>query len=335
MNENGDGRIMKKALLVIVLIAVLSLLMLFAFRAQKAADSVNITGAGTAEHAVQEQTALMINGKEVPLKDHLSTLLIIGTDNFNDRSEGTFDAFYNYQQADFQTVLVFDDDAKTCTPIQINRDSMFDVFWLSVNGKVGGTDFCQMALSHTYGSGKNDSCVNTRNTVSAFLHDAPIDKYMAFTMDAVPILNDIIGGVEVTVPGDYTDADPSFTEGARITLIGDKALKFVRTRDIMIDDSNLDRMSRQRLYLQAFAESAKNAIAKDDSLVLRAYDRLADSLVTDVTPNDISAISKKLQTYEIRPVLTPDGELKLGTRYAEFYVSQESLDEIVRNIFCR
>ena len=57
-----------------------------------------------------------------------------------------------------------------------------------------------------------------------------IDHYVALSMDAVPVINDAVGGVAVRCMDDLTAYDPSLTEGAEITLMGDQALYYVRAR---------------------------------------------------------------------------------------------------------
>lgn len=326
---------MKKHIkLIVVILALLLISALWAGSILQRREDSKIVGAGTAEHAPQEKDFLEHDGKTYPLKQHIKTVLVMGTDKFN-REEDVSGLFYNYQQADFQAVLVFDRDEKTCTPIQINRDTMCDVPWLSVNGMVGGTKFCQIALSHTYGSGAEDSCVNSRNAISSLLSDAPVDRYISFTMDSVAVMNDLVGGVTVTVPDNaIAYADPEFAEGNRVLLQGERALTFVRTRDIGLDDSNVDRMAHQQAYLEGFMQAARETYAADADFTLKALDRLSPYMVTDLTVNELSETVQMLAEYEILPVATPKGELRLGTQYAEFYVDREALWELVRNAYC-
>ncbi len=67
-------------------------------------------------------------GRDFPLNRHLSTVLLIGTDNFvDDSKQNDVEAFYNNNLADFLVILVFDHSRKTVTPFQICRDTMCDV----------------------------------------------------------------------------------------------------------------------------------------------------------------------------------------------------------------
>mgnify|MGYP000585160404 FL=1 len=68
-------------------------------------------------------------------------------------------------------------------------------------------------------------------------------------MDAVPILNDLLGGVEVTVLDDFSGIDDTLIKGETVTLHGDHALTYVRERYGLEDSSNSTRMVRQRQYM--------------------------------------------------------------------------------------
>ena len=304
---------------------------------QKKANAEVIPEAGSSANADRPLQHLSWEGKYCPVKRRISTLLVLGTDDIEGRYEkGPEDVtmFYNDVLSDLLLVLVFDEDAKTVTPLQINRDTMCDVFWLSVNGKVGGTVTEQIALAHTYGSGGQDSCENTSNTVSRLLFDAPIDHYISFTMDAVPLMNDLVGGVTLTLAEDAVEIDPDYQAGTTITLKGKDALRFVRYRDTALLDSNLPRMNRQRLYLQSFLPAARASLAANSDLVIDAFKVLDPYLCMDMTVNDLSAYVERLAEYEILPVLTADGQYEMGENVAEFYVDKGELFACAVKAFC-
>lgn len=281
------------------------------------------------------ERSVTIDGQSVPLRRRLSSVLLIGTDNFiDDDKQNEIEAFYNANMADFLVVLVFDHAAKTVTPFQINRDTMCDVPWLSVNGLVGGTEFQHITFAHTYGSGKEDSCVNTRNAVSSLLYDVPIDNFFSFTMEAVPLMNDAVGGVTVTLDEDIPALGPEYVRGASVTLKGQEALRFVRWRDTNLVDSNNPRMARHRLYLQAFTAAAREALAANEDLATKLFKAAEPFLCTDLSVEQIADISTALRDYTILPAVTPDGQYVMGEDYAEFYVDESSLAECVKSTFC-
>ncbi len=275
------------------------------------------------------------HGQEYPLKRNLTALLLIGTDNYvDDAKQLDIESYYNLNLADFLVVLVFDHAARTVTPVQICRDTMCEVPWISVNGITDGTEFEQITFAHTYGSGKEDSCVNTLTAVSSLLYSAPVDHFFAFTMDAVPVLNDLVGGVRVRLTEDLPVLGPEYVRGAEILLKGQSALQFVRYRDIELLDSNISRMGRHREYLEAFSQAAKDALAENADLAADAFRAAEPFLCTDLSVENISDITRWLQEYRLEPTLTPEGEYVMGEEFAEFYVDEVSLWDCVRTAFC-
>ena len=154
-------------------------------------------------------------------------------------------------------------------------------------------------------------------------------------MDAVPIMNDLVGGVTVLLNEDIPALGDNFVQGAEITLHGQTALKFVRTRELEGVNGNVERMSRQRQYVAGFTESARATAEKNPNLAVDAFKAIDKYLTTDLTVNDISDIVDRLCNYEILPVVSPDGELKLGEEFVEFYVDDDSLWQNVKTVFCK
>ncbi|MCD8375356.1 MAG: LCP family protein [Oscillospiraceae bacterium] len=182
------------------------------------------------------------NGAWYVENSNLETILLIGIDKFEDDLDQY--GYINSQQADFLLLLIFDRESGDCTALQINRDIMTEITVLGVTGDQAGTVTAQLALAHTYGSGGSDSCVNTVKAVSNLLYGVDVDHYAAVTMDAVPIINDLAGGVTLTVMDDLTLYDEALVEGEEITLTGDQALTYVRARFYIADGTNLHRMER-------------------------------------------------------------------------------------------
>ena len=245
---------MKKTGILLLCVALLAALIAGASLMAKKDAEAPIENAGTAQNAAVKQESLTYDGQEYPMKSHLQTVLLIGTDAleaYEEKTEGV-KPFYNYHQADFLTLVVLDTENNTAEILQLNRDTMTDVPWLDVLGNYGGTEFKQLCLAYNYGDGGMKSCRNTVSAVSGLLFDAPIDHYIQIPMTAIGALNDLVGGVPVTIEEDMTAIDPAFTEGAAVWLDGEQAEKFVRARMGLENDTNLGRMKRQRQYLDSF-----------------------------------------------------------------------------------
>lgn len=322
--------------LVIILLLLATVLSMLLIKVQKEADQEIIEEAGTSVNAEKPAENLRIGDKEYPLKKHISTLLVIGKDDIegklgNSPEEGLN---YNFDLADFMVVLVFDDDAKTVTPLQLNRDTIAEVPWLTKNGKVGGYISQQITYAHTYGSGGKDSCQNCVRAVSRLFFGAPVEDYISFTMDAIPILNDLVGGVKVTLQENLPSLGENYIRGAEITLKGRDALRFVRYRDTEITESNLQRMMRHQQYLNGFILAARDTLTRNENFVLDALKALDKYLCMNMTVNDISEYINRLNEYQILTALTYEGEYQLG-QYAEFYPNMESLAAVTRSAYCK
>lgn len=328
---------MKKTAAVLICLLLLTGLVAGAMYYQRQAENEQIENAGMAENAPVEIKALTYQGEEYPLKKHLQTVLLIGTDNEGNEStvpEG-ITAFYNYNQADFIILLAVDRDAERIEMIQINRDTMTDVPWLDVIGNYGGTNFEQLCLSFNSGSGGADSCQNTVDAVSGLLFDAPIQGFIQIPMTALPVINDLVGGVRVFIEEDMTMVDPAFVQGATVLLKGSQAERFVRARMALENDTNLARMNRQRIYMDGFQRAARAAVNSDSEFIMKVVEKLGEYMQTNLTGNQLIEMLEQLDTYEVAPIRVPEGELRIGGEYYEFYVDEASLWENVKAVFCQ
>lgn len=327
---------MKKTGILLLCVALLAALIVGAsFMARKDAETP-IENAGTAQNAAVKRQSLTYAGQEYPMKAHLQTVLLIGTDaleGYREKTEGV-KPFYNYHQADFLTLVVLDTDNNTAEILQMNRDTMTDVPWLDVLGEYGGTEFKQLCLAYNYGDGGRKSCKNTVNAVSSLLFDAPIDHYIQIPMTAIGVLNDLVGGIPVTMEEDMTAVDPAFTKGATVWLDGGQAEKFVRARMTLENDTNLARMKRQRQYLDSFQKRAREVFHSDSEFMVKLLEKLSEYLQSDLTAQQLSDLVTRLDNSEIAPIRYAEGELKQGEQYYEFYPEEASLWDMVKQAYC-
>ena len=266
----------------------------------------------------------------VPNKN-LETILLIGVDKYEAQIQG--ESYNNSQQADFLMLLLMDRENETCTALHLNRDAMTEIPVLGVRGEKAGTITGQLALSHTYGSGGFDSCRNTVDAVSNLLYGVDIEHYIAFTMDAVAQINDLVGGVTVTMLDDLSSVSPTMYQGATLTLTGDMALAYVRTRYGLEDSSNLRRMERQRQYLTELHSILSANVENDDAFLLKVLDAVSDYMISDCTVNQLSQMYDRWERYGDGGFLTMEGEAKKGADFMEFYPDEAALKQLVASLF--
>ena len=334
MKFRVDVRVLKGTAAILAVVLVLLAGMLLLQRWENTQDApVSSPGPSSAVEAdapVDGREITYYNGTAYARREDLETVLLLGVDKFEGE---TPEGYINNQQADFLLLLVMDMENETCTPIQLNRDTMTQIQVLGVTGEPAGTFTGQLALAHTYGSGEEDSCENTVLAVENLLYGVGIDHYVSLTMDGVALLNDLVGGVTVEVLDDFSGIDGTLVQGETVTLKGQRALTYVRSRGGMEDSSNLRRMERQRQYLSALQQQLKAAVQQEDGFTLDALLQLNEYLVSDCTVDQLSDLGDSLAAYQVNDILTTPGEAREGEEFMEFTVDESALQQLVMDVF--
>ncbi len=334
MKFRVDVRVLKGTAAILAVVLVLLAGMLLLQRWENTQDApVSSSGEASSVEAgapVDGREITYYNGTAYAKKENLETVLLLGVDKFEGE---TPEGYINNQQADFLLLLVMDKENETCTPIQLNRDTMTQIRILGVTGEPAGTFTGQLALAHTYGSGEEDSCENTVLAVSNLLYGMEIDHYVSLTMDGVALLNDLVGGVTVEVLDDFSGIDDSLVQGETVTLQGQQALTYVRSRGGLEDSSNLRRMERQRQYLSALQQQLKAAVQQEDGFTLDALLQLNEYMVSDCTVNQLSDLGDSLAAYQVSDILTTPGDAQEGEEFMEFTVDEDALQQLVMDVF--
>lgn len=284
---------------------------------------------------MQEDKVLEYKGEDYVLKKDVETFLILGLDKMSQDTKG--DSYNNNQQADFLVLMVFDNSAKTYSAIHINRDTMAEIEVLGLAGNKVGTVNSQIALAHTYGKGGSISNANTAKAVSKLLKDIKVNHYMSVTLDAVPIMNDLVGGVTVEVLDDFTDADTGLVKGETVTLTSEQALTYIRERQGTGEKTNVSRMKRQKQYIESMRDEIEKCIENDSEFLSDAVLKISDYMESDCSATRLQSIGKRLQSYEFVGLKEIEGEAKTvesdDGAHIEFYPDEDKLMQLVVGLF--
>jgi len=270
------------------------------------------------------------DGVEYFPRQDITVFMVLGIDKF-----GPVEASPSYNNsglADVISLLIFEEPNQTCPFLQLHRDTMLDVRVLGLGRRYAGTRFGQLALAHMYGTGLEDSCENTRETVSQFLYGLHIDYYMSMNMDAISVMTDAVGGVQVEVKDDFSAVDPTIQMG-QMLLNGQQAINFVRTRKDVADQMNVTRMQRHREFMNGLLSGLQTKLDSDETFALNTYESVSSYIVTDCSGNVISSIAERYGDYPLVEIVSPEGENKKGTQYMEFYVDADKLDALILRLF--
>lgn len=321
-------------LLPAVLGLALTIVVVAAFRrgqAQAGSEASSAPAGEAAQEKWQEGT-VSYHGKHYRYNNSLRTYLLMGIDKEGPAAEAHDGV--SGGQSDAMFLFVADSDNESVSVISINRNTMTKIETLDESGTKKGEVVAQICVQHGYGDGRHYSCGRTVDAVSNLFYHLPISGYLSLYMDAVPILNDAVGGVTVTVLQDVEDPSRgvSLHEGDVKNLNGMEAYCYLRKRDINEFDSATARLRRQEQYISEYMKKLKTAVAGSASKAAEIYDSVSDYLVTDV---DFANLLSELVTYEFdggQMYMVP-GETRMGEVYEEFYVDDDALYDLIIQVF--
>lgn len=305
----------KLSALIAIVVAVAAVIVIFlVFDGLGKRDQSKKMSASADAKAVTEEASpvITLGVKDYTYQDDISNYLIIGTDHSGSYGKNDTGDDYHGEMADFLLIISVDDTKGTYTFLPIDRDTMAEVPMMQTDGTAYASATEQICCAHWYGGNEKQSCRNTVNTVSDFLGGMPIKGYYCIGMDSIKQINHSVGGVTVTVKGDFSGIDDSLVEGDTITLSDDQAFNYVHERMNMPDDNrNSARMSRQQDYLDGFIKAAKEKIKENPSFANELYDDLTDTAVTDMNGHEVSYL---INTFAMKK---NSGSLHIEGKYRE------------------
>lgn len=279
-----------------------------------------------------QEGVIQYDGKQYQYNTAIKAYLIMGIDK-DGPVEAAEDSISG-GQSDAMFLLVQDTRKEQISIIAIHRNTMTEIDVYDADGSYVGRETRQICLQHGYGDGMRTSCNRSVEAVSRLFYGIPISGYLALNMDAIPIMNDSVGGVEVTVLNDVENSSKGVTlhEGETLTLDGNQAYAYIRTRDINEFDSATMRLERQKQYILAFLKKAKAQAQQDQSSILRTYEAMEEYMISSV---DFVSLAETATNYEFQDadLYTVPGEVFSGERYEEFYVDEDGLYEMIIEIF--
>ena len=202
-----------------------------------------------------DQETVEVDGVTYRKKSRLTAILVMGVDHDTQDS-------YEYRkagQADFLRLVVLDDADKTVQQLQIDRDTMTPVTVLGLLGDRYEPVTEQICLGYAV------------EAVENLLGGQEIDQYLAMGLDGISTLNDLAGGVTVTLEDDFSAIDPAMTKGTTLTLQGDQAETYVRTRRSIGVGTNEARMVRQESYIKQLSVQLDKKMQQSQSFASDAY----------------------------------------------------------------
>ncbi len=290
-----------------------------------------------------KENQILHQGQVYTLNEDMITILIMGIDNetYTEVGGNSWSAeegsYYNGGQADALFLVLINPHTKKVNVVSVNRNAMAEVDVWDADGNYQGVFTKQICLQHGYGDGGEESCERQVKAVSRMFHNIEIDAYVALGMDAIPELNDAVGGIEVEVLDDiiYPEYDMNLLQGDIVTLQGEKAYWYIRLRNENVFNSSALRLERQKQYLAAFAAKAKSEAASDIRVAADLYQIAQKYMVTDIDLSSCVYLATEAVGYsfDMNQIYSLEGEVLQGNNFEEFYVDDNALQELIVELF--
>ncbi|MDO4938935.1 MAG: LCP family protein [Lachnospiraceae bacterium] len=259
------------------------------------------------------------NGEKYKRNAHVKAILCAGIDK-NKSMQYTSENDYP-GNADGIFLIAHDTSDNSVRIFMIPRDSMAEC-------EVSAADenprilFDHLSVSFGMGDGGKTSAEILRTTASGLLCNLKIDNYLIGDISLLADVNDMVGGVEVTVPNDELEkVNPEWTTGRRIVLKGDEAERFLRHRNSDDEGSPVTRMGQHEQYISGFYNALKEKSRSDSNIVSRLADKVDATILSDMSKGEYEklAIDGIQSDFNSDDIFSFPGTMTVGEMDGELY----------------
>lgn len=279
---------------------------------------------------------LTVDGKNYRYNNLIENVLYIGID-----SEGameTSQAYGSAPRSDVVMLVVMDKYHKTLSILSFNRNTMLEIRQYDVEGNPLTPVEEQLAYAFAAGNGGTRSCEITADAISDLLGGIPVDRYVVMNRSSLPYINQMLGGVTVTLPDDsLAQQFPGLTAGSTVTLTDEQAAAFVRYRDTDQAFSNNDRMERQKVFVLGAIDKLEENVLQDPEQTWEQMNdsNMSDYVMTNITQGQYLNYVNILEDLDLSQpnFYIPEGESDDSEELEKYYINENSLKQLILDIF--
>lgn len=313
-------------------IVVLSAGGFFLLHSQKEQSRLHVTAGNSVDMKGGYRT-ITWKDKEYQYNSLITTVLYAGLDSTDPLKAS--ETYSNKARADSISVVILDKKKKKMSILALNRDTMTEIRRYTRTGEDMGTYVSHLGYAYSYGDGGEVSCEDLKEAVENLL-GISIDEYAVTNQSSITSINDLVGGVTVTVPNDDLAAMyPELKKGAVVTLDDSNVKDFLQHRDTAADFSNEGRIERQQAYVTAYVDLLKNRLASEPDQLWQEIGQMNDYLQTSITKNKYLSLARLLEkvSFSDADYYRPTGKDSAGELHDEFYVDEDALRQLVIDLF--
>ena len=304
----------------------------FLLHSQKQQSRLHVTAGNSVDMKGGYRT-ITWKDKEYQYNSLITTILYAGLDSTDPLKAS--ETYSNKARADSVSVVILDKKKKKMSILALNRDTMTEIRRYTRTGEDMGTYVSHLGYAYSYGDGGEVSCEDLKEAVENLL-GISIDEYAVTNQSSITSINDLVGGVTVTVPNDDLAAMyPELKKGAVVTLDDSNVKDFLQHRDTAADFSNEGRIERQQAYVTAYVDLLKDRLASEPDQLWQEIGQMNDYLQTSITKNKYLSLARLLEkvSFTDADYYRPTGKDSAGELHDEFYVDEDALQQLVIDLF--
>lgn len=270
--------------------------------------------------------------------------VIMGIDRSGELDKETKLSDWSAGQADAIFLLSLDNHNKKISVIGIPRNSMVDVEIYNEQEECIDTIYNQICLQYGYAGGGELGLQKMKDSVSGMLYGLPIHGACAVSYDAIGVVVEALGGIEITLSEDMTGYQKDYAAGSNVLLTGKNIMPYLRYRDNTKLGSPTTRLTRQKEFLKTAMSKTIQEIKKRPSIVSEIYQAIIPYMNTDITLDKAVYLAAEALDYSVTDSsfyqLTGvdkqvdfENAQKAEDFYDDYYLDEEKLKETVMEVF--
>ena len=247
-------------------------------------------------------------------------------------------------QADTIFLVSLDNQNKKVSLIGIPRNAMVHLEVYNEEKECIDTIYNQICLQYGYAGGGELGLQKMADSVSKLFYDLPIHGACAVSYDAIGIVTDKLGGIEVTISENMTAYQKNYTIGNRITLTGKNVIPYLRYRDNSELGSPTMRLTRQKEFMRVAIAKAIEKVKENPVIVSDIYQAIIPYMNTDITLDKAVYLAAESIDYSITDssfyqLTGEDKKVDFENAksaedfYNDFYLDEELLKKNIMEIF--
>lgn len=294
-----------------------------------------------------QENWVAVGDKVYAYEEEAVNLLILGVDKAGKLTMETDYEEWASGQTDAIFVAHLSPQEQKVSLLGIPRNSMVDIDIYDSEDHIKNTVLDQICLQYAFAGGGEPGLAKIKDTVSGLLYGLPIHGVVAIGYDAIPKLNDMVGGVDVVALESLNTSYGSYEKGEKLHLEGNLVLAYVKERDKETLGSPTMRLERQKQYLTSLIGKLKGELKENPLLVKNLYTTAAPYMNTDVTLAETVYLAAQAADYgfdgndfyllqgEDKEVPIIEDGKDTGDYFDDYYLDEENVRETMIKVFYR